>query len=158
VGRVVVGVDGSELSRAALAFAFEEAALRGVGLTAVHTWRHPVAASTGDPLFTPYEPIGLGGHIGLADEEHQLLTWALAPFGECYPQVPVCPVSVPAVSPTAVLIHESGGAELLVVGSRGRGRFATLLLGSVSNPVIHRARCPVAVIRRCSRPHRVQVE
>jgi nucleotide-binding universal stress UspA family protein len=142
VGRVVVGVDGSDLSRAALTFAFEEAALRGVGLTAVHSWRFPVAAGTGDMLFAIYE------RVDLADDNQQFLTEALAPWRERYPEVPVRPVSVQAVSPTAALIHESGGAELLVVGSSGRGGLAALLLGSVSHAAIHHAYCPVAVIHR----------
>jgi nucleotide-binding universal stress UspA family protein len=142
VGRVVVGVDGPAQSRATLAFAFEQAALRGVGLTAVHAWRYPVAAGTGDMLFAVYE------RVDLADDEQQLLTEALAPFRESYPWVPVRPVSVQAVSPASALIHESGGAELLVVGSSARGGLATLLLGSVSHAAIHHASCPVAVIHR----------
>ncbi|GAA1823454.1 universal stress protein [Planosporangium flavigriseum] len=142
VGRVVVGVDGSALGEAALDFAFEEAELRGVGLTAVHAWRFPVAAGTGDMLFAVYE------RVDLADGDQRLLTEVLAPFRERYPGVPVRPVSVQAVSPAAALIHESGGAELLVVGSSGRGGLAALLLGSVSHAAIHHAFCPVAVIHR----------
>jgi nucleotide-binding universal stress UspA family protein len=142
VGRVVVGVDGSDLSRTALEFAFEEAALRGVGLTAVHAWRYPLPASTGDLIFAGYE------RIDVRDEESHLLTGTLAAFQERYPRVPVCPVSLQAVSPAEALVHESGGAELLVIGSRGRGGFATLLLGSVSHAAIHHAACPVAVIHR----------
>jgi nucleotide-binding universal stress UspA family protein len=140
VGRVVVGVDGSALSQPALAFAFEEAALRGVGLTAVHAWRYPVPASTGDMLFAAYE------RLDLADDAQRLLGEALGPLRVRYPRVPVRPVSAPAVSPAAALVHESGGAELLVVGSSGRGGLATLLFGSVSHAAIHHACCPVAVI------------
>jgi nucleotide-binding universal stress UspA family protein len=140
VGRVVVGVGSSALSRAALEFAFEEAALRGVGLTAVHAWRYPISASTGDLLLAAYE------RVDLRDEESELLTEALAPLRERYPEVPVQPVPAPAVSPSAALIHESDGAQLLVVGSHGRSTVATLLLGSVSHSAIHHAACPVAVI------------
>jgi nucleotide-binding universal stress UspA family protein len=142
VGRVVVGVDASPLSQAALAFAFEEAALRGIGLAAVHAWRYPVSVSTGDVLFAGYE------RLELAVDERQLLTAALAPFRARFPEVPVQSVAVQAVSPAAALIHESGGARLLVVGSYGRGGLAALLLGSVSRAAIHHACCPVAVIHR----------
>jgi nucleotide-binding universal stress UspA family protein len=141
VGRVVVGVDESVLSRVALAFAFEEAALRGIGLAAVHAWRYPVSTSTGDLLFASYE------RLEPADDGHRLLTAALAPFRARFPQVPVDSVAVPAVSPAAALLHESGGAQLLVVGSCGRGGFAALLHGSVRRAAIHHASCPVAVIR-----------
>ncbi|MGC9664944.1 universal stress protein [Planosporangium sp. 12N6] len=140
VGRVVVGVDGGDPSRAALRFAFEEAALRGVGLTAVHTWYYPLATSSGDLIIAGFE------RLDPRLDGNEVLDEALTPLRERYPRVPVRPLSVPAVSPAAALLHESGGAELLVVGSRGRSGFAALLLGSVSQAAIHHAACPVAVI------------
>jgi nucleotide-binding universal stress UspA family protein len=139
VGRVVVGVDGSDLSDAAVGFAFEEAALRGVGLTAVHAWHYPVSGSPGDMIFA------VCVRPDVADVQNKILTQALAVHRERHPEVPVLPVLAQG-SPAAVLVHESIGAELLVVGSRGHGGFAGLLLGSVSDAAIRHAGCPVAVI------------
>jgi nucleotide-binding universal stress UspA family protein len=135
---VVVGTDGSDLSGAAVAFGFEEAHLRGVGLTVVHAWRAPVAMS--DLLFNAYE------RLDLEDLEHKLLVEHLAPHEERHPDVAVRRVVAQGL-PAAVLVHESTGADLLVVGSRGHGGFAGLLLGSVSDAAIHHATCPVAVVR-----------
>jgi nucleotide-binding universal stress UspA family protein len=140
VGRVVVGVDGSDLSDAAVRFAFEEATLRGIGLTAVHAWRYPASSSPGEMIFAMYPRTDLG------DVENKILARALAPYRERRPDVPVLSVLAQG-SPAAVLVHESVGAELLVVGSRGHGGFAGLLLGSVSDAAIRHAGCPVAVIR-----------
>ncbi|NJC73314.1 universal stress protein [Planosporangium thailandense] len=142
IGRIVVGVDDSRLSQAALAFAFEEAAMRGLGLTAVRAWRYPVPAGAGEIFFPMYQRVDLAG------SERELLAAAIAPFQERFPEVAVCPVAVQAISPSAALIHESGGAELLVVGCHGRGALATLLLGSVSQAALHRACCPVAVVHQ----------
>jgi nucleotide-binding universal stress UspA family protein len=141
VGRVVVGVDGSELSQAAIGFAVEEASSRGVGLTAVHAWWYPVSASPGDMVFAVVE------RHDLEDEEQVLLAESLAGYQERYPDVPVRRVLAQG-NAAAALVHESLGAELLVVGSRGRGGFAGLVLGSVSHAAIQHAGCPVAVIRQ----------
>jgi nucleotide-binding universal stress UspA family protein len=139
VGRVVVGVDGSDLSDAAVGFAFDEAALRGIDLTAVHAWHYPVSSSPGEMIFAACV------RPDVADIQHKILTQALAAHRERHPEVPVVPVLAQG-SPAAVLVHESIGAELLVVGSRGHGGFAGLLLGSVSDAAIRHAGCPVAVI------------
>jgi nucleotide-binding universal stress UspA family protein len=139
VGRVVVGVDGSDLSDAAVAFAFEEAVMRGISLTAVHAWHYPVSSSPGEMIFA------VCVRPDVAEIQHKILTQALAAHRERHPDVPVQPVLAQG-SPAAVLVHESIGAELLVVGSRGHGGFAGLLLGSVSDATIRHAGCPVAVI------------
>jgi nucleotide-binding universal stress UspA family protein len=150
-GRVVVGVDGSVLSIDALAFAFGEAFLRARGLTAVHAWHRPsydapgkgapIAASVGDTVFR--------------GPELQALRDALATWREKLPAVDVRE-AVRDANPAAALIAASAGAELLVVGSRGRGGFASLVLGSVSHAVLHHAHCPVAVVRPIGTkdPHR----
>ena len=138
VGRVVVGTDCSTLSTAAVEFAFAEARLRGVDLTAVHVWEIPVSAS--DLLFNAYQ------RTDLEDLQHKLLAEHLAEYEQRYPDVHVRHVLAQG-SPAGVLVHESAGADLLVVGSRGHGGFTGLLLGSVSEAAVQHARCPVAIVR-----------
>lgn len=132
---VVVGVDGSPASESATAIAFDEASRRGVDLTAVHTWMNsadfPFPVST-DALSTQ------------ADEE---LAQRLAGWCERYPDVTVHRI-VAQDNPAHRLIAESQAAQLLVVGSHGRGGFTGLLLGSVGSAVVHAARIPVIVARR----------
>jgi nucleotide-binding universal stress UspA family protein len=139
-GRVLVGVDGEQHSAPALEFAFEEASARGVGLTAVHSWEgvYVDASVIGAPVPPVFEDLG--------DEAVRLTTAALAPFRERYPDVDVRQ-TVLAGTPAGHLIERSAGAELVVVGSRGRGGFTGLVLGSVSHTLIHHAHAPVAVVR-----------
>jgi nucleotide-binding universal stress UspA family protein len=134
---IVVGVDGSPLSDAALAFAYEAAAARGVPLVAVHTWRDLV----GD-----LDVAALLGWEAIATEEPEVLTERLAGWGEKHPDVPVRR-KVVKDRPAHALVEESRSAQLVVVGSRGRGGVTGMLLGSVSHAVLHRAHCPVAVVR-----------
>jgi nucleotide-binding universal stress UspA family protein len=136
-GPVVVGIDGSPTSEAALAFAFEAADLRGVPLLAVHTWTDYQIESTMTAV--------LEGDAIDADE-HRLLAERLAGWGEKYPGVPVQRL-VTRYRPARTLVEQSQHAQLVVVGSRGRGGFAGLLLGSVSHALLHHAGCPVAVVR-----------
>jgi nucleotide-binding universal stress UspA family protein len=140
VGRIVVGTDCSERSDRAVAFAFEEAELRGIGLTLVHAWRYPVSSSPGEMVFA------VVARTDLADMENDLVAKSIAEHREAHPGVPVQQVLAQG-NAAAVLVHESVGADLLVVGSRGHGGFAGLLLGSVSDAVIRHAGCPVAVVR-----------
>lgn len=134
---VVVGVDGSPTSEAALAFAFETAAARKVPLVVVHTWWDLLV----DPSLAP-----LLDWDAIEDDERQVLAERLAGWGEKYPDVPVERL-VTRDHPSRVLVELSRRAQLVVVGSRGRGGLAGLLLGSVSHAVLHRAHCPVAVVR-----------
>lgn len=134
---VVVGVDGSPASEAALEFAYEEAARRGAPLVAVHTWTDLVA----DPVIAP-----LLDWEAIEVDEQLLLAERLAGWAEKYPDVPVRRV-VTRDRPAHALLKEAVGAQLVVVGSRGRGGFAGLLLGSVSHALLHRSPCPVAVVR-----------
>jgi nucleotide-binding universal stress UspA family protein len=136
-GPVVVGIDGSPTSEAALAFAFEAADLRGAPLMAVHTWSDYQIESTMVAV--------LEGDAIDADE-HRLLSERLAGWSEKYPDVPVQRL-VTRHRPAATLIEQSAHAQLVVVGSRGRGGFAGLMLGSVSHALLHHAACPVAVVR-----------
>jgi nucleotide-binding universal stress UspA family protein len=134
--RIVVGVDGSPSSELAVRFAFTRAQRTGRGLTAVHAWRPPIGHI--DVRWS-------GGGEQAEKEERTLLAERLVPWRERYPEVDVVEKTVRG-SAAAVLIDAP--AELLVVGSHGRGGFGGLLLGSVSHAVLHHARCPVAVVRQ----------
>jgi nucleotide-binding universal stress UspA family protein len=134
---VVVGVDGSPTSEAATAFAFEAASLRRVPLVAVHVWRDVLVDATMAPLLD-WDVID--------SDEREVLAERLAGWTEKYPDVPVRRL-VARDRPARALVEESGRAQLVVVGSRGRGGFHGLLLGSVSQALLHNAHCPVAVVR-----------
>lgn len=136
-GPVVVGIDGSPLSEDALAFAFEEAALHGADLIAVHAW----SATLIDEALAP-----LMDWDAIAVEEDAVLAERLAGWGQKYPQVAVRR-RVVRDGAVRALVEVSRGARLVVVGSRGRGNAAGLFLGSVSHGVLHAAHCPVVVVR-----------
>lgn len=133
---VVVGVDGSPVSDAAIDFAVAAADLAGCPLVAIHTWW--------DPLFDPVtEP--LLGWEEIVDEERRALVEQLAGRSAAHPDLAVSTV-VERSHPSRALLDHARGARLLVVGSRGRGGFTGLLLGSVGRAMVHRAPCPVAVV------------
>jgi nucleotide-binding universal stress UspA family protein len=133
---VVVGIDGSPLSDAAVAFAFEVASVRRVPLVAVHAWRDLLV----DPTMAP-----LIDWDAVQADEGEVLAERLSGWGEKYPDVSVRRLVV-RDRPARALVDESGRAQLVVVGSRGRGGFTGLLLGSVSQALLHHAHCPVAVV------------
>lgn len=139
-GRVVVGVDGSEASEPALGYAFAYAASTGCSLTAVHTWWwEPLeGVSLGEPW--------IGDWTQIASQESDLISELLAGWSEKYPNVPVHSHVVRG-DPVVELLDQAHDASLLVVGSRGRGGFIGVLLGSVSRRVLKRATGPVAVVR-----------
>jgi nucleotide-binding universal stress UspA family protein len=130
--RILVGVDGSTGSEAALGFAFDAAAHEGVPVTALHGWTEPFP-DAGD----------LGERIGRHEE---LLRAAVAPWSVKYPEVAVEAESAP-VHPARLLTDAAAHAHLLVVGARGRGAFSGMGLGSVGQAALHHARCPVAIAR-----------
>ncbi|WP_020420143.1 universal stress protein [Amycolatopsis sp. ATCC 39116] len=139
-GPVVVGVDGSANSERALDTAFEEASWRGAPLIAVHAWS--------DDQFTGYY-----GALPLAvdwdeieQDEQRLLAEQLSGRQERHPDVKVERVVV-RDRPRHQLLEWSAQAQLVVVGSRGRGGFGGLLLGSTSQALLHHAQCPVMVVR-----------
>lgn len=135
--RIVVGVDGSRASAAALDYACRRAEDTGETVVAMHGW-HVRAPSTDVWASQPRS---------VDTEEHELL------LGECVGGVRVdhpdvrLELEVVAVSPAQCLVDASAGASLVVVGSRGLGFFRGMLLGSVSHAVLRGAQCPVAVIR-----------
>lgn len=137
---IVVGVDGSEVSAAAVDFAFEQAQARGTTLTAVLAWNDPVRTGPGDLLPLVYDL------DALEQEAAAVLAESIAGHAEKYPDVEVRQELVRGHADD-VLIDVGRSAELLVVGSRGRGAFRGLLLGSTSRSLVHYAPCPVAVVR-----------
>lgn len=139
---VIVGVDGSPASEAAVALAFEEASLRGVLLIAVHAW-------TDYSSDVDYAMARIGLDMEQMETEQELvLAERLAGWQEKYPDVTVQRV-IARDRPARHLLEVSARGQLLVVGSRGRGGFAGLLLGSTSQALIHHAQCPLLV----ARPH-----
>lgn len=139
-GPVVVGVDGSQLSTEAVAFAFEEAARRDAPLVALHAWLFPTPVGPGDILPLVYDLDAVEG------EEERTLAESLAGFAERYPQVQVRHRVVRG-APARVLVEASKSAQLVVVGAHGRGALGGLLLGSVSHAVLHHGHSPLAIVR-----------
>ncbi|MBB3050886.1 nucleotide-binding universal stress UspA family protein [Prauserella isguenensis] len=139
-GPVVVGVDGSEHAGQAVSVAFDAAQLRGVPLVAAHTWNDVIA--TEGPYAYPF-PTDL---TEVEAAGRTLLDEALAPWRERYPDVEVREV-LEAGRPVRALLRHAEGAQLVVVGTRGRGGFAGMLLGSTSQALVIHAPCPVVVTR-----------
>jgi nucleotide-binding universal stress UspA family protein len=140
---VVVGVDHSAGGKEALRFALEEAQLRHATLRAVHAWQFGYIGATGMEGRLP----AVGGEL---HEYREAAAAALdATLSEMTPEA--CEVEVERRvvegAPAAALVEESRDADLLVVGSRGHGGFAQLLLGSVSQQCAHHAECPVVIVR-----------
>lgn len=138
--RIVVGIDGSAASMPALQFAFEQADSSDAGLTVVHAWWLDYAA--GAVRIVGYPDV----RDELVEQQRLLVAESLAGWREKYPDVNVREHLLRA-HPVEALVDHSVGAELVVVGSRGRGGFTGLLLGSVSHGVLQRSLCPVAVVR-----------
>ena len=136
--QVVVGVDGSEHSKRAVQRASDEASKHGAELLVVSTWPTPLGTRLAAP------PAEVSDQ--LAQDTEAMLRKTLSETLGDSPQVPVN-TTVTQGYPAQVLIELSDGADLLVVGSRGLGGFAGLLLGSVSQHVTTNARCTVAVVR-----------
>lgn len=138
-GSVVVGVDGSPTSEAALAHAFEEASFAHAPLVALHTWHDGDSEGLFSEarMYFEWEPV--------EKAERRLLAERLAGWTEKYPDVRVDRV-VARDKPRHNLLEWSERARLVVVGSRGRGGFSGLVLGSTSQAVLHHAHCPVMVV------------
>lgn len=139
---IVVGVDQSEDAKAALSFANEEALLRGATLRAVHAWQFGYIGMG----FEGAAP-SLGGDIAqLREAAGAALETTVR---DALPRADGVKIERRVVEGTAAgdLVDESRNADLLVVGSRGHGGFAQLLLGSVSQQCAHHAACPVVIVR-----------
>ena len=138
---ITVGIDGSAHSSRALEWALNEAAARHAPVTVLTV--HPVAmnAWTGHPIILPQDPADLEESRQAAEE---MTAKALSQLGDAQPSS----VTVRAITgfPAEALIKASRTADLIVVGSRGGGGFGKLLVGSVSNQVVHHAHCPVVVV------------
>lgn len=138
MNRIIVGVDGSQNSRAALQFAVEEARLRGATVEAVLAWHRPY---TGD-AWTMAIPVDVEGMGESYRAELDSIVDAVDASGLA---VPISKMVVEA-SPAQALLDRSEDADLLIVGSRGHGGFVGLLLGSVGNQVAAHATCPVVIV------------
>jgi nucleotide-binding universal stress UspA family protein len=127
-GPVVVGVDGSAVSRAALAFAAEEAALRHA------------------PLIATCALADAPGHLGGARELEEEFSGLLTRWEKEHPGVTVLRRVTPG-TPRAALLEASAEAQVLILGARGRGGIRGMPLGSVASVVVHHATCPVGIVR-----------
>jgi nucleotide-binding universal stress UspA family protein len=130
-----MGIDGSPASEAATALAFNEASRRGVELVALHAW----------------SDVGVFPMLGMDWREseakgQEILAERLAGWREQYPDVRVKRL-IFCDKPSRWLLEQSAHAQLVIVGNRGRGGFAGMLLGSVSSALVHAATVPVIVVR-----------
>ncbi len=138
-GWIVVGIDGSELSQAALRWAAQEAHRRGVGLQVVACWSYPMMP------WGPYQP-------PLSSQDFDAQARELAErevdevLGSDHGSLDVQIATLQGAASLRLLDYD-GAADMIVVGSRGRGGFAGLLLGSVGQHLAEHARCPVVIIR-----------
>ena len=136
--RIVVGVDGSPSSVAALEWAFGQAILTGSVVEAVCAWHYPNTYGVAIPDNADYH--------ALAEETLAKAITHARNADHTYDAVPVRPIVVKA-QPAHALLEQAKGATLLVVGFRGHGGLGEALLGSVSQHILHHAPCPVVVVR-----------
>ncbi len=160
MGRIVVGVDGSKESHEALRWALEEAKLRGAELHVVHVYG-PIGEESPYAASYAYAPDrGTAGRLTEEEarwrEERQrtvherakrIVNDVVKAVGADHADLPVHQEVIAGARSAQALIDRSRNADLLVVGSRGRGGFKGLLLGSVSQQLVQHAPCPVVVIR-----------
>jgi nucleotide-binding universal stress UspA family protein len=139
---VVVGVDGSKCARVALEFAANEAALRGARLRIVFAWEISATLYAGGMA----PAIDQGVIDGFRENAERVVTEAIAEGKRLQPAVESEGKTIEGRA-AETLLEEARGASLIVVGNRGHGGFASLLLGSVSQQVVHHAPCPVTVVR-----------
>ena len=144
-GKIVVGIDGTQTSVAALRWAVAEGALREAQVEAVHTWSYVPVAAPADAGLVPLAWSESSEMLDASEQAAQLVA------NEQLESVlgPDHGVAVTIVQgePAAALLAAAEGADLLVVGNRGRGSLAQALLGSTSAKVSDRATCPVVVVR-----------
>lgn len=140
---IVVGVDGSEHGEATLGFAADEAALRGGRLIIVCAWEFAMTITR----LGSHEVESFQSLRGKAESIAEgIVQAAIARVGELQPSV-ICEGKAIEGQPADILLKETENADMIVVGSRGHGGFASLLLGSVGQQVAHHACCPVVIVR-----------
>ena len=139
--RIVVGVDGSASSRAALRWAVRQARFTGGTVNAVIAWQIPVMLQT-----YSWAPIYAEEAGDLAADARKRIDAAISEAVEASDSHLIRSRVVHG-HPAQVLLKAAAGADLLVVGSRGHGNFADALLGSVGQHCVHHARCPVLIMR-----------
>ena len=142
--RIVVGVDGSDGSKAALRWAARQAELTGARLQVVTGWEYPAFYGWAPAMPDDYDYEALA-----ARAQAEAIDGV---FGANRPAT--LEAKVVARHPAEALVEASEGADLLVVGSRGYGGFADALLGSVSTYCVHHAHCPVTIIRPADHEHK----
>lgn len=138
-GPVVAGIDGSPTSDQVLAAAYAQASLLRTSLTIVHTWT--------DLRLEAVNGFGITPELlqQTAQHAHEIVSERLAGYTTDYPDVPVT-TTIVADGPAHQLQTAAADAQLLILGTRGRGGFTGLLLGSVSQTVLHHAPCPILII------------
>lgn len=133
---VLLGADRSAHSEPAVEAAFDEAHRRRVELVALHSWSDTTSLD-----------ISMFGWDTIVKAEHGMLAEQLMPWRQRYPEVTVT-LQVVRDNPAKSLLEHSDSAQLVVVGHRGRGGFAGMLLGSTSGSLLHSVECPIMVVRR----------
>ncbi|MFK4084821.1 universal stress protein [Kribbella sp. NPDC020789] len=139
-GTVVVGVDGSKSSAKAIEFAFDQADTLNAHVVALHTWTSPFLTYADGASMLAFDV------KEIKEEARLLVAEAVAGAAADHPDVSWTTELVNG-SAAQALARRSETADLVVVGSRGRGGFTGLLLGSVSQAVLHHAHCPIAIVR-----------
>jgi nucleotide-binding universal stress UspA family protein len=146
-GVIVVGIDGSDASRAALRWGAEEARLRGARLVAVYAWMFVPPQPLGDPGLLAMPAGDIAGELSAENEAaHAVLSSAVEEAIGRDASVDIEQKIVEG-DPGEVLVKEAAEADLAVVGSRGRSGLTAALLGSVSRHVVDHASCPVVVVK-----------
>jgi nucleotide-binding universal stress UspA family protein len=146
-GVIVVGIDGSDASRAALRWGAEEARLRGARLVAVYAWMFVPPQPLGDPGLLAMPAGDIAGELSAENEAaHAVLSSAVEEAIGRDTSVDVEQKIVEG-DPGEALVKESAEADLVVVGSHGRSGLSAALLGSVSRHVVDHATCPVVVVK-----------
>ncbi|MET3426657.1 nucleotide-binding universal stress UspA family protein [Actinoplanes tereljensis] len=139
--RIVVGVDGSQGSKTALKWAMNQAGLTGASVEAITTWQDPAQYGTAYGWTTT----AFEGDT-YATAMVKVLDDTIAEVAAQMPHPVTVLAQVIEGHPVEALLHAAAGAELLVVGSRGHGTFAGIMLGSVSQHCVQHAPCPVVVV------------
>ncbi|MEX2532909.1 MAG: universal stress protein [Nitriliruptoraceae bacterium] len=150
MGRIVVGVDGSDRSRRALLWADQQATLQGALLEVIYIYKHHLAGlayGADENARSASTAVAMREKIESAAHEAAMHSQALVDkMVEELDQTTVTGMAIESSHVADTLIEHSKGADLLVVGSRGHGGFQNLMLGSVSQQCAQHAECPVVIV------------